>query len=73
MRNDNDTLFLLIDWLMAASGAYIKSVERGMIWGHPKPRQGRPLDPPLVTLQPDLILQGDSKVEGVKRQVSPVE
>ena len=27
-----------------------------MIWGHPKPRQGRPLDPLVVTVQPDLIL-----------------
>ncbi len=27
-----------------------------MIWGHPKTRQGRPLDPLLVTVQPDLIL-----------------
>src|SRR5947209_5893996 len=42
-------------WSSSSALQHIKSVERGMVWGHPKPRQGRPLDPSLVPLQPDLV------------------
>ena len=48
---------------LSSSSPYIKSVWRGSIWGLPapqaglpKPRLGRPLDPLLVIIQPDLIL-----------------